>query len=117
MYKNFLSAPRAQVEPSIYSSLTLTMASKFALLSNLLLASVVLAAPSSRLEARLARRRENRRSQLINRIDSPAGIVSNVDYSSNWAGAVWDEADVRIIPLIYDHPQSHAFSDRELSPL
>ena len=87
------------------------------ILGTFLLASVGLAAPSSRSEARLARRRENRRSQLINRIDSPAGIVSNVDYSSNWAGAVWDEADVRIIPLIYDHLQSHAFSDRELSPL
>ncbi|KAF8557603.1 hypothetical protein OG21DRAFT_227401 [Imleria badia] len=69
------------------------MVSKFALLSNLLLASVVLAAPSSRLEARLARRRENRQSQPINRIESPAGTVSNAEYSSNWAGAVWDEAD------------------------
>ena len=75
------------------------MVSKFALLSNLLLASVTLAAPSSRLEARLTRRRENRQSQPINRVESPAGTVSNVEYSSNWAGAVWDEGDVCIIPL------------------
>lgn len=79
------------------------MVSKFALLSNLLLASAALAVPSSRLEARLARRRENRQSQPINRVESPAGTVSNVEYSSNWAGAVWAEGDVRIISMIYDH--------------
>ncbi|KAF9237540.1 peptidase A4 family-domain-containing protein [Melanogaster broomeanus] len=63
------------------------MVSKFALLSNLLLASVALAVPSSRLEARLARRSAGRQSPA-----SDVG-VSNVEYSSNWAGAVWDEAD------------------------
>ncbi|KAG8214036.1 peptidase A4 family-domain-containing protein, partial [Butyriboletus roseoflavus] len=68
------------------------MVSKFALLSNLLLlASAALAVPSSRLGARLARRRENRQSQPVNRIASPAGATSNVQYSSNWAGAVWAE--------------------------
>ncbi|KAH0827970.1 peptidase A4 family-domain-containing protein [Lanmaoa asiatica] len=69
------------------------MVSKFAFLSNLLLASAALAVPSSRLEARLARRRENRQSQPINRLESPAGAVSNVEYSSNWAGALWAEGD------------------------
>ena len=79
------------------------MVSKFALLSNLLLASAALAAPSSRLGARLARRRENRQSQPINRVESPAGAVSNVEYSENWAGAVWAEGDVRFIPMVHDH--------------
>ncbi|KAN0091254.1 Concanavalin A-like lectin/glucanase domain containing protein [Tylopilus felleus] len=69
------------------------MVSKFALLSNLLLASAALAAPSSRLAARIARRREGRQSQPLNRVESAAGAVSNVEYSSNWAGAVWDEGD------------------------
>lgn len=69
----------------------------FALLSNLLLASVALAAPSSnsRMEARLERRREGRQSQPLKAVD-PSGLAplttnaSHVEYSSNWAGAVWD---------------------------
>jgi len=69
------------------------MVSKFALLTNLLLASAALAAPSSRLGARLARRRENRLSQPVNRVEAPEGGDSNVEYSSNWAGAVWAEGD------------------------
>ncbi|KAF9227237.1 hypothetical protein BS17DRAFT_695404 [Gyrodon lividus] len=69
------------------------MVSKFALLSNLLLASVALAIPSSRLEARLARRREGRQSSLIHRLEQPEGGVANVLYSSNWAGAAWTEVD------------------------
>ena len=93
------------------------MVSKFAILSNLLLTSVVLAAPSSLSEARLARRRENRRSQLINRIDSPAGTFSDIVYSSNWAGAVWDEADVCITLQSTIISNLMLFSDRELSPL
>ena len=83
------------------------MVSKFALLTNLLLASAALAVPSSRLGARLARRRENRQSQPISRVGSPAGAISNVEYSENWAGAVWDESDVRIIPMVHEHAQSH----------
>jgi len=65
-----------------------------ALLGNLLLASAALAAPS-RLAARLERRREGRQSQPRHAIE-PAGVqhlstdASNVEYSSNWAGAVWD---------------------------
>ncbi|KAF8843005.1 hypothetical protein BDN67DRAFT_253938 [Paxillus ammoniavirescens] len=69
------------------------MVSKFALLSNLLLASVALALPSSRLEARLARRSAGRQSMPINRLEQPEGGVANVEYSSNWAGAAWVEAD------------------------
>ena len=64
-----------------------------ALLSNLLLASAALAAPS-RLEQRLARRRAGRQSQPIRLLDSGleslASNTSHVEYSSNWAGAVWD---------------------------
>jgi len=67
-----------------------------ALLSNLLLVSAVVAAPSSSLGARLARRREGRQSKPIQPISpsvgpQPAvGNASHVEYSSNWAGAVWD---------------------------
>ncbi|KAG9316723.1 peptidase A4 family-domain-containing protein [Chiua virens] len=67
------------------------MVSKFALLTNLFLASAALATPSSRLGARLTRRRENRQSQPINRLESTATGISNVAYSENWAGAVWAE--------------------------
>ena len=92
------------------------MISKFAAFNTLLLASVALAAPS--LEARLARRRANRQSQPINRVEAPAGNnASHVEYSSNWAGAVWNEAVVYIIPIIYNHVRSNFFLDRELSPL
>ncbi|KAF9236339.1 peptidase A4 family-domain-containing protein [Melanogaster broomeanus] len=71
------------------------MVSKFALLSNLLLASVALAIPSSRLEARLARRREGRQSSPISRIEQPTSDVgpAKVEYSSNWAGAVVNGAN------------------------
>ncbi|KAG9029934.1 hypothetical protein FRB95_004730 [Tulasnella sp. JGI-2019a] len=64
-----------------------------ALFANLLLASAALAAPSSGLAARLERRRDGRQSKPINRLEHPAsnaGEVSNVQYSSNWAGAVFD---------------------------
>jgi hypothetical protein len=63
-----------------------------ALLSNLLLASAAFAAPRS-LGDRLARRRAGRQSQPNHRIDAVESLVSNtseVSYSSNWAGAVWD---------------------------
>ena len=83
------------------------MISKFALFTNLLLASVALAAPSSQLGARLAHRRENRQSQPIQRIDSPVGDVSNIHYTVNWAGAGLNKSEVRTIPLIYGHLQSH----------
>ncbi|KAN0088194.1 Peptidase A4 family domain containing protein [Tylopilus felleus] len=67
------------------------MVSKFAILSNLLLVSLALAAPSSRLDARLVRRRENRQSRLIDRVESADDGVSHVSYSKNWAGAVWNK--------------------------
>ncbi|KAG8882335.1 hypothetical protein FRB98_003768 [Tulasnella sp. 332] len=65
-----------------------------AVLTNLILASAVLAAPSSRLTARLERRREGRQSHPMRAvrpmIDHPSHLrnTSNVVYSSNWAGAV-----------------------------
>jgi len=59
---------------------------KVALLTNFLLASAVLAVPSSRLGSRLARRREGRQSQ-------PAQRIVNTEYSENWAGAVYAEGD------------------------
>ncbi|KAG9007962.1 hypothetical protein FRB94_008287 [Tulasnella sp. JGI-2019a] len=74
------------------------MVNALALLGSLLLASAALAAPSSRLAARLDRRREGRQSKPINRIEpavqelSRPTNVSHVEYSSNWAGAVYDSA-------------------------
>lgn len=82
------------------------MVSKFAILSNLLLVSLALAAPSSRLDARLVRRRENRQSRLIDRVESADDGVSHVSYSKNWAGAVWNKDAVCAIPVIQDRPQS-----------
>ncbi|KAG8843532.1 hypothetical protein FRB96_003923 [Tulasnella sp. 330] len=66
-----------------------TMVYSLALLGNLLLASAALAAPSSRLGARLERRRNGQQSKPINRLTNDHE-VSNVEYSSNWAGAVYD---------------------------
>ena len=82
------------------------MVPKFALLSSLLLASVALASPTSRLAARLAHRRENRQSQPLNRVDASLGGNSIV-YSSNWAGCVLNEPAVRGVSFAYDRPQSH----------
>jgi len=59
--------------------------SKFAVLTSLLLASVALARPSSRMGDRLARRREGRQSQ-------PSQRILNTEYSENWAGAVYAES-------------------------
>jgi hypothetical protein len=61
-----------------------------ALLSLTLLATAVVAAPSSaeRHAARVARR-EARRGNTIQHVEAPEGSDSvNVEYSSNWAGAV-----------------------------
>ncbi|KAG6370714.1 peptidase A4 family-domain-containing protein [Boletus reticuloceps] len=57
-----------------------------------LLASTVLAIPS-KLGARLARRRANRQSQIINRLEQVDSAISDEQYSNNWAGAVWAEGD------------------------
>ncbi|EIW79506.1 hypothetical protein CONPUDRAFT_125822 [Coniophora puteana RWD-64-598 SS2] len=63
------------------------------LLVNTLLASFALAAPSSRLAERLARR-QARQSMPLSRLDAAenlaAGNVSHVEYSQNWSGAVWE---------------------------
>lgn len=83
--------------------LVFAMLFKFAIVSSFLLASavLVLAVPSSRYGARMARRREGRQSQLNNRLERPIGAASVSDgmYSVNWAGALWDEANVRHQPL------------------
>jgi len=67
------------------------MVSAFALLTSLLLASVALASPS-RLEERLARRagRQSRPMQRVNSLQPLTSNASNVEFSSNWAGAVFD---------------------------
>lgn len=96
MYKS----ARTHCETAI--PLVLAMLFKILLLSSFLLASaaLVLAAPSSRHGARVARRREGRQSQLNNRLEHPTGAagVSDGSYSTNWAGAVWDEVKVRRQP-------------------
>ncbi|KAG6853657.1 hypothetical protein C0991_002549 [Blastosporella zonata] len=62
-----------------------------------LLATGVIAVPTSseRAASRLERRRAGRQSQPNNRLvnsslEAAAAGVSHVEYSSNWAGAVWD---------------------------
>ena len=59
----------------------------FALISSFLLVPAVLA----------GRRREDRQSRFINRVEKSPSAVSNSDfeYSTNWAGALWREGDVR----------------------
>ncbi|KAI0038338.1 hypothetical protein FA95DRAFT_1613463 [Auriscalpium vulgare] len=67
-----------------------------ALLSIALLATTAFAAPSrgARMESRLSRRREgahlSRPNQRLESSNLIGGNVSHVEYSSNWAGAVWD---------------------------
>ncbi|KDR77619.1 hypothetical protein GALMADRAFT_65656 [Galerina marginata CBS 339.88] len=64
----------------------------FALLSNLLFAAAAFASPSNRLADRVARRAA-RQSLPNNRIGSGVEAFTNtshVEFSSNWAGAVWD---------------------------
>ncbi|KAF8673947.1 hypothetical protein AX14_005273 [Amanita brunnescens Koide BX004] len=57
------------------------------LLVSTLLATAVFAAPSTLIESRVARRR----SRPLKRLSSPSNTnITNVEYSSNWAGAVWD---------------------------
>lgn len=87
--------------------LIITMVYAVALLANVLLASAAFAAPSTKkstLGARVARRAAGRQSLPNNRI-TPSGLepatgnTSHVEYSSNWAGAVWDSyPSVRCIP-------------------
>lgn len=84
-----------------------------AFISSLLFASAALAAPNSRLGARLARRREGRQSQPLAGAE-PQGLVpqtgnsSHAEYSTNWAGAVWDTyPSVRYIHRIYVKPEDN----------
>ena len=78
------------------------MVSKFALLIDLLVISVALAVPSSRLEPQLARLRKIRRSGPS--VELPASSISNAQDSLYWAGAVLTGGNVRIIRRIRDHP-------------
>ena len=91
------------------------MVSKFTLLSSLLLASAALAAPSSLVEAPLARGREDHRSRSINHtmslVDDPP--ARKVEESRYLAGAYLVESPVRIIPMVYDHVRSHSFCCRQ----
>ncbi|KAG6811128.1 hypothetical protein H0H92_008861 [Tricholoma furcatifolium] len=63
---------------------------KFGLALAVLLATGAIAVPASseRMAARLERRRAGRQSKPNNRLSSDE--VRQVEYSSNWAGAVWD---------------------------
>ncbi|KAK2463900.1 hypothetical protein APHAL10511_004072 [Amanita phalloides] len=54
------------------------------LLTSILLATAAFAAPSSM--------RSRRQSRPLQRLQSSGNDTSNVQYSSNWAGAVWSEA-------------------------
>ncbi len=56
------------------------------LLVSVLLATAALAAPSTPVESRVARRK----TRPLQRLASGGTNASNVEYSSNWAGAVWD---------------------------
>ncbi len=56
------------------------------LLVSVLLASAALAAPSTPVESRVARRK----TRPLQRLASSETNTSHVQYSSNWAGAVWD---------------------------
>ncbi|KAG6843732.1 hypothetical protein H0H87_001107 [Tephrocybe sp. NHM501043] len=75
---------------------------KFSLALAVLLATQALAVPASseRMAARLERRRAGaaHQSQHNNRLISNSALkvaasnVSHVEYSDNWAGAIWDDA-------------------------
>jgi hypothetical protein len=66
-----------------------------ALLSLTLLAITVVAAPWSDLAGRLALRAAGvRRSGPNQVVQAPVSSSSNTEYSSNWAGAVYDEDSV-----------------------
>jgi hypothetical protein len=56
------------------------------LLVSVLLATAALAAPSTSIESRVARRK----TRPLQRLASSGNKTANVEYSSNWAGAVWD---------------------------
>jgi len=69
------------------------------LLVSVLLATAALAAPSTPVESRVARRK----TRPLQRLASSVMNTSHVVYSSNWAGAVWDTyPSVRYVPLSYE---------------
>ncbi|KAJ6556838.1 peptidase A4 family-domain-containing protein [Mycena vulgaris] len=70
-----------------------------ATLVNVLFATAALAAPRSNVNDRVARRRAEshlsgprQASTGVNSLAASAGNISNVEYSSNWAGATWESA-------------------------
>ena len=72
------------------------------LLASVLLATTALARPSG-LSGRLARRAAGRQGQPVQLIAQPATTnVSNVEYSENWAGAVYDS-----YPSVSGHSAGH----------
>ena len=88
------------------------------LFTNLLIVTVALAAPSKDvpIESRVARRR----GQPLRRLDTQtaASNVSHVQYSSNWAGAVWDTyPSVNNYSVIAKLQLNYLISSRELSRL
>lgn len=90
------------------------MISKFALLSNILLATAALAAPSSLVEDPLAHRSEDRQSLAIK------GVMPRADNEiseglDDWAGTIWSPNSVRVIPMVHDHVRSHLFADSIMS--
>lgn len=78
------------------------MVSKFSILTNLLLVSAALAVQPSGLHARLARHHKTHQSQPSDHVESPNADYMST-YTANWAGAIWEDFYVCIIP-IHDHP-------------
>ncbi|KAH0831135.1 peptidase A4 family-domain-containing protein [Lanmaoa asiatica] len=64
-----------------------------AFLSGFLFASAVLALSPFRYGTGVARGREGRQSQFNDRLEQPTSSVSDVVYSANWAGALWDKTN------------------------
>ena len=81
------------------------MVSKLALLSNILLATIALAAPSSLVEDPLAHRSEDRQPihGVVSRTDSDASFMILLDTEPNWAGAFWSPHPVRVVLMVHDH--------------
>ena len=67
-----------------YISFTMVFTS---LLVSVLLATAALAAPSTSIESRVARRKTRPLQRLVS---SGSDTSNSIEYSSNWAGAVWD---------------------------
>ncbi|KZP14588.1 hypothetical protein FIBSPDRAFT_912759 [Athelia psychrophila] len=71
-------------------------------LISIVLASAAITAPSAgRLASRLERRRTGGNSQPIQRLPTPLNVnTTNTEYSSNWAGAVYDSYPAGTFTLV-----------------